>query len=132
MIGEPVSLQSPFPSNVSFVCLIRVNQLNINYGIAFKLSGLGDGPHSSFMNCAGCDPVTMIASIGSKLSLGKGSLRNIARQLRFGIFLEASLCGPFGLNGTTRSLIISNGMRQGLNKEFGMNSLSMGKSSGSG
>ena len=102
MNGGPVSLRSLFLNNVFFVSLTRVNRLNINFGIASKLEGHGDGPRSSCMNCVGLGPVTTIVSIGNKHSLGKGSLRDMARRLKFGIFLEALLFGPFGLNAMTK------------------------------
>ena len=132
MSGEHASLRSLSPSNVFSFSLTRVSQLNISYGTASKLGGHGDGQPSSCTNCAGYALVTMTVLTGSKHSLGKGYLRSIARQLRFGIFLEALPCGPFGLNVTTWCLTKPNGMRQGLDKEFGMNSSFTAKLNGSG
>ena len=51
--GGPASLRYLFLNNVCFVSPIRVNQSNINYGIASKQVGNGDGQHSSCMSFAG-------------------------------------------------------------------------------
>ena len=71
MNGEHALHRHQFPSNVFFAYLTPVSQSNINFGIAFKLDGHGDGPPILHMNFGGLDLATMIASNGSKWCLGK-------------------------------------------------------------
>ena len=120
------------PSNVFFVCLIRVNRLNISFGIASKPGELGDGLLSSCMNFAGLGPAITIVSIGNKRCSGKGFRRSIVRKSLFGIYLEGSLFGPFGLSVMTKCSIKNNGIYLRSNTRFGMNLSSMPKLLGSG
>ena len=78
----------PSPNNVFFVSLTQTNQSNINFGIASKLGGLGDGPRSSCMSFVELELATMIASNGNKLYLGKGFLRNSAKTIKIWHFLR--------------------------------------------
>ena len=74
----------------------------------------------------------MIVSIGNKSCLENGFRKNIVRKCPFGIFLEKSLIGLFGLNAMTRCLIKNNGTLRKSNIRFGMNSLFTPKLLGSG
>ena len=89
-------------SNSSFAFLTQVSQSSINFGIAFKLGGHGDGPCLSCTNYVGLELVTMIVLIGSMPCLGKGFLRNIIKRSRFGTSLGVLYFGPFGLSATTK------------------------------
>lgn len=55
---------------------------------------------------ARCGPEIMILSLGNKRYLGSGSRRSLTRRSKFGIYLEASLFGSYGLRGMTRFLIM--------------------------
>ena len=110
MSGEPALSRSQFPSSVFFVCLTRVNQYSISYGIAFKLGEPGDGPRSLCMNFVVWEMATMIVLIGSKLSLGKGFPINLAKILIFGTSFGASRFGPFGSSVIISCLTTNDGM----------------------
>lgn len=68
MYGGLASRLLPSLNNVSSASLILVSRSSINYGIAFKREGLGDGSCLSCMSCVGLGP-----AIGNKLCLGRGS-----------------------------------------------------------
>ena len=121
-LRQPQSL-----SNVFFAFLTRVNQSNIDYGIAFKLGELGDGPHSLCMNSVGLESGTMTASTGSKSCSGKGFPKNMARRFKFGIFLGALHSRPSGLNVMTKFSTVNNGMCLRSNTGFGTSSSSTAK-----
>ena len=76
------------PNDVPFASQTWVNRSNTNPGIAFKLGGHGDGPHLSCMNYVGLELATMIVLSKSKLCLGKGLLRNLAKISKFGHLLH--------------------------------------------
>ena len=79
MSGGPALHRPLSLNNVCFASLTLVNQSNINFGIASKLEGHGDGPRSSCTNFVGLERVTMIVSIGNKCCLGKEFLRDMAK-----------------------------------------------------
>lgn len=67
-------------------------------GLHSSLEKPGSGPLSLCMNYVGFGPVIVIASIENKPSLGKGFLRNLPKNLRFG---TSSVALPFGLFGVS-------------------------------
>lgn len=77
----------PFPNNVIFASLTRTNQSNTIFAIVFKLGGREDGPHLACMNFMGLEMTTMIVLTGSKLCLGKGLLREMAKNIKIGHLL---------------------------------------------
>jgi hypothetical protein len=70
MSGGSTLHRLQFPSNVFFTSLTRVSRSNINYGIAFKQGGHGDGPRLLCMNFTRLELAIIIASIESKHCLG--------------------------------------------------------------
>ena len=68
------------PNNVPFASQTQGKQSNTNLRIAFKLGGHGDGPRLLHMNFVGLELATMIVLITNKPCLGKGFLRNSAKD----------------------------------------------------
>lgn len=120
------------PNKVCFAFLTRANWSSISYGIVFKLGEPGDGPLTLCTNCVGLGLAITITSTGSKLYLVKGSPKNLARWLKFGIFLGALPFGLLGLNAMTKCLIMNNGRNPRLSNGYGTNSFSMLKRHGTG
>jgi hypothetical protein len=82
------------------------------------------GPRLLCINFVGLEVATMTISVGSKPSLGKGSQRNMVKRAKYGMCLERSHYGPFGLSVMTKCSTADNGMNLRLSNAFGMNSLS--------
>ena len=130
--GGPALHRCPFPNNVCFVFLIRVNQSNINFGIASKRGELGDGLHVSCKTSAGFDLATTSVLIGNKLFLVKGSPKSMVRRFKFGIFLGGLPFGPSGSNVMIRFSTRNSGRLLESSIGFGMNLLSTPKRLGLG
>jgi hypothetical protein len=60
--------------------LTLAHRLNINFGIAFKLGKLGNGPLSSYMNYVASGAVILIVFIGKKAFWGRESIRSTSRK----------------------------------------------------
>lgn len=120
MSGGLASRRPPSPSNAYFAYPIRANKLNISSGMVLKLGGHGGGPRLLCMNFVG--GAIMIASVGNKSSSRNGSLKSMAKRLKFGTSLEVLPFGPFKLNAMTKSSTMNNGMKLGSNIAFGINS----------
>lgn len=72
MNGGHTSLRRPFPNNVFYCLLTRVNCLSTSVGIVSELGVLGGGPPSSCMNYTWLGSAIMKAFNGNKPSLLKG------------------------------------------------------------
>ena len=59
-----------------------MNQSSTNFGIAFKLGGLGDGPLLSCMNYVGLELAIIIVLTLNKFSLGKGFQKNAVKKFQ--------------------------------------------------
>lgn len=92
MNGEPALLWLPFPSNAFSTSLTLVDQFSISFGTASKPRECGGGRLSSCMSFLELERATMtIITRKTSSLLGKGSLRTLLRNFRWGTSF-AALC----------------------------------------